>query len=89
MAAPSTEVTPVKRGDIVTPGVRYYEVKSILVLNATDKGQLWDVKFVPNFNRGYAVRFSAFLAKNDFKIALNENGGPKQHGIDTRYDRGD
>lgn len=53
---------PVKPGDKVN-GIRYYDVKPLLVVS----GQNVTVQYVPNYSRGYALRFGAFLAKNDFE----------------------
>jgi hypothetical protein len=70
-----TNVIPIDPADQRTPGVRYYDVKPLLVLSSsTDKGPVWDVAFIPNFSRPYAVQFGAFLAKNDVNIEFTASG---------------
>lgn len=56
---------PVKPGD-PDPGIRIYDVKPLLVVANTQVS----VIMVPNYNRGYAVKFGAFLAKHDFEIDM-------------------
>jgi hypothetical protein len=59
-----TTSTPVAYGDRKTEGFRIYDPKPLLVV--TNKTA--QVVFVPNFNRGYAVRFYAYLSKNDVTL---------------------
>ena len=63
-ACASTTATPVSYGDRTTKGFRIYDPKPLLVV--TNKTA--QVVFVPNFDRGYAVRFYAFLSKNDLTL---------------------
>lgn len=57
---------PVKPGDRIN-GIRVYDVKPLLVVT----GESVTVQMVPNYNRAYALRFGAFLAKNHFQAAMN------------------
>lgn len=57
---------PVKPGDRIN-GIRIYDVKPLLVVS----GESVSLQFVPNYNRAYALRFGAFLAKNDFQAAMS------------------
>ena len=76
-----TTAVPVSRTDTRTQGIRYYEVKPLLVLRTSDKGVAsWDVIFVPNYNRGYALQFAAFLAKNDVEAEFSDGGALKKIG---------
>lgn len=63
---------PVKPGSNIA-GIRIYDVKPILVVS----GSSTEVKIVPNYNRAYALRFGAFLAKNNVDVTL-QNGIPSQ-----------
>ena len=56
---------PVKPGDRIN-GIRIYDVKPLLVVS----GDNVDAPDVPNYNRAYALRFGAFLAKNDFQAEI-------------------
>ena len=56
---------PVKPGDKIN-GIRIYDVKPLLVVT----GETVTVAIVPNYNRAYALRFGAFLAKNQFKANM-------------------
>jgi hypothetical protein len=56
---------PVKPGDRIN-GIRIYDVKPLLVVSDTVTIQL-----VPNYNRAYALRFGAFLAKNHFQASMS------------------
>lgn len=69
---------PVTPGSTVR-GVRIYDVKPILIVN----GETYEIKTVPNYNRAYALRFGAFLAKNEVKVTLKD-GIPSQ--IDANMD---
>lgn len=75
----STTAIPVSPGDNVTPGIRVYDRKPILLV--FNKGAT--IEFIPNYNRGYALQFTAFLAKNDVKTVY-EAGGLKS--LDTNLD---
>lgn len=57
---------PVKPGSTVQ-GIRIYDVKPILIVNGTTA----QIEIVPNYNRAYALRFGAFLAKNDFQAKFS------------------
>jgi hypothetical protein len=74
-----TDVVPVHPEDKSTWGVRVYDVKPLLLVTPAET----KIIFVPNYDRAYAVRFGAFLAKNDFKIMV-ENGALKQ--LDSNLD---
>jgi len=63
-----TTAKPVDFTDRDTKGFRVYEPRPLLVV--TDKST--QVVFVPNFDRGYAVRFGAFLSKNDITLKTTE-----------------
>lgn len=56
---------PVKPGDRIN-GIRIYDVKPLLVVT----GEAVRLEYVPNYNRAYALRFGAFLAKNDFEASI-------------------
>jgi hypothetical protein len=56
---------PVKPGDKIN-GIRIYDVKPLLVVS----GETVKLELVPNYNRAYALRFGAFLAKNQFKANM-------------------
>jgi hypothetical protein len=47
-------------------GFRVYAPKPILIVNGTEAKISW----VPNYEKGYAVRFGAFLSKNNIKMQL-------------------
>lgn len=57
---------PVKPGDRIN-GIRIYDVKPLLVVS----GENVTIQIVPNYNRAYALRFGAFLAKNDCQAAMS------------------
>ena len=57
---------PVKPGDKIN-GIRIYDVKPLLVVS----GDNVTMQYVPNYNRAYALRFGAFLAKNDFEASVS------------------
>jgi hypothetical protein len=57
---------PVKPGDKIN-GIRIYDVKPLLVVS----GENVTLQMVPNYNRAYALRFGAFLAKNDFDASIS------------------
>jgi hypothetical protein len=65
-----TRITPVAPNDTVTPGLRIYDSKPLLFVT-TGGGQ---INFIPNPDKAYAVRYGAFLAKNNIDIQLD-------HGI--------
>lgn len=46
-------------------GIRIYEVKPILIVTETAT----TVNLVPNYNRAYALKFGAFLAKNNMDVS--------------------
>lgn len=56
---------PVRPGDKIN-GIRVYDVKPLLVVT----GENVTLQMVPNYNRAYALRFGAFLAKNHFQAAM-------------------
>ena len=56
---------PVKPGDRIN-GIRIYDVKPLLVVT----GETVTLQYVPNYNRAYALRFGAFLAKNHFQASM-------------------
>src|SRR5262245_18123363 len=50
------------------PGFRVYDVKPILIVNVQSvTGEL-----IPNYNKAYAMQFTAFLAKNDFTVEIEK-----------------
>ena len=57
---------PVKPGDRIN-GIRIYDVKPLLVVS----GENVTLQYVPNYNRAYALRFGAFLAKNNFDASIS------------------
>jgi hypothetical protein len=73
---------PVAFGDGTTHGIRVYDVKPLLFVYDTTSV----VQFVPNYNRGYAIRFGAFLAKND--VTLNVENGTITH-LNSNLDTSD
>jgi hypothetical protein len=64
-----TTAIPVHPDDKFTWGLRVYDSKPLLFVTKTG----WNVVFVPNYSKAYAVRFDAFLAKNKSKVTL-DNG---------------
>jgi hypothetical protein len=56
---------PVRPGDKIN-GIRIYDVKPLLVVS----GDNVTIQMVPNYNRAYALRFGAFLAKNHFQANM-------------------
>jgi len=48
-------------------GIRIYEAKPILIVT----GETATVQVIPNYNRAYALRFGAFLAKHNFSADFN------------------
>lgn len=56
---------PVKPGDRIN-GIRIYDVKPLLVVSGANV----TIQMVPNYNRAYALRFGAFLAKNHFQASI-------------------
>jgi hypothetical protein len=64
-----TTAIPVHPDDKFTWGLRVYDSKPLLFVTKTG----WNVVFVPNYSKAYAVRFDAFLAKNKSKVRL-DNG---------------
>ncbi|PTX53859.1 hypothetical protein C8N43_3902 [Litoreibacter ponti] len=61
---------PITDANRKSPGIRVYGTKPLLQVSASEV----KVLFVPNYNEEYALRFGAFLAKNDVNIQL----GPSQ-----------
>ena len=59
---------PRKPGERIS-GIPIYDVKPLLVVT----GENVQVQIVPNYNRPYALRFGAFLAKNNFEASM-QNG---------------
>jgi len=57
---------PVRPGDRIN-GIRIYDVKPLLVVS----GENVTIQMVPNYNRAYALRFGAFLAKNHFDATIS------------------
>jgi hypothetical protein len=57
---------PVRPGERIN-GIRIYDVKPLLVVS----GENVTIQMVPNYNRAYALRFGAFLAKNDFDASIS------------------
>ena len=55
-----TTVKPVKYEDTTTEGLRVYEPLPLLIVSC----QNVQIVSVPNFKKGYALTFKAFLAKN-------------------------
>lgn len=60
-----TTAIPVEPGSRVS-GIRVYDVKPILIVTRDS----YKVEMVPNYNRAYALRFGAFLAKNDTNVTM-------------------
>lgn len=63
-ACASTIAAPVSFADRETKGFRVYDPKPMLLV--TNKNA--QVFFVPNYSRGYSVRFWAFMSKNDLTL---------------------
>ena len=59
---------PRKPGERIN-GIPIYDVKPLLIVS----GDNVTIEMVPNYNRPYALRFGAFLAKNNFDASL-QNG---------------
>lgn len=59
---------PRKPGERID-GIPIYDVKPLLVVT----GENVQVQIVPNYNRPYALRFGAFLARNNFDASI-QNG---------------
>jgi len=64
-ACASVTAVPVDYNSSV-PGVRVYDVKPILIVN----GQQVAIELIPNYNKAYAMQFTAFLAKNEFTVDM-------------------
>lgn len=64
----NVSAVPVKPNSPVA-GIRIYDVKPLLVVSGDNVSLL----MVPNYNRAYALKFSTFLAKNDFEATF-QNG---------------
>ena len=63
-----TTSKPIKyERDMKSSGFVYYDPKPILLIN----DNVAEIKFVPNFERAYAVRFNAFLAKNNVTLDIS------------------
>jgi hypothetical protein len=77
-ACASATAVPVSYDSSVS-GFRIYDVKPILVVN----GQNSSIELIPNYNKAYAVQFSAFLAKQDFTLDV-ERGMLKK--LDSKQD---
>jgi hypothetical protein len=60
----ATTAVPIAPGDRTTKGFRIYDPKPMLLVTSKST----QVFFVPSYDRGYAVRFWAFLAKNDLTL---------------------
>ncbi len=78
-ACAQTTAIPLAPGDNVTQGVRIYDKKPILMV--FNKGAT--IEYIPNYNRGYALQFTAFLAKNDVKAQFENNSISK---LDSNLD---
>ena len=61
-----TDVVPVEYADRDAKGLRVYDPIPLLVVTAEQTS----IVFVPDFERGYSVRFHAWLAKNNSSIKL-------------------
>lgn len=72
-----TTAVPVKYSDSKTEGFRIYDPKPLLVI--TDKQA--SIVFVPDYTRGYAVKFKAYLAKNKSKMVAS-NGAMTEINAD-------
>lgn len=77
-ACASATAVPVSY-DSSVQGFRIYDVKPILIVN----GQNTSIELIPNYNKAYAVQFSAFLAKQDFTLDV-ERGMLKK--LDSKQD---
>jgi hypothetical protein len=64
-----SNTVPVAFDDMTTRGIRVYDIKPLLFVY--DNSSI--IQFVPNYNRAYAVRFGAFLAKNNVNLKV-DNG---------------
>jgi hypothetical protein len=58
------------------PGFRVYDVKPILIVN----GQQTSIELIPNYNKAYAMQFTAFLAKNEFVVDVERGFIKKLQG---------
>jgi hypothetical protein len=80
-----TTATPIDPHDVERPnlfgGFVYYECKPLVALS----GSSITILYVKNMSRPYAVRFGAFLAKNDVKLAFDKDCGitKVESNIDT------
>lgn len=63
-----TKVEPIAYDDRKTDGVRVYDPKPILIVTETTT----TVTMLPNYNRGYAVRYGQFLSKNKVNLQVKE-----------------
>jgi len=57
----TTTAKPVKYSDTTTEGFRFYDPQPLLVVTC----QQVQIAEVPDFERGYAVQYRAYLAKNE------------------------
>jgi len=63
-----TYAVPITEENKNSSGFRIYGTKPILVISPTEIS----VQYIPNYSKEYAVRFGAFLAKNDIKFSLRD-----------------
>ena len=64
----ATSAVPVPYADRATEGFRVYDPKPMLLVTSKSA----QIVFIPNLDRGYAVRFWAFLAKNDITLKTTD-----------------
>jgi len=67
-ACSQTTAKPVAYTDTSTRGVRVYDPLPLLVVTCTNT----QLVFVPNFEKGYAVQFTAVLSKNESTVKVQE-----------------
>jgi len=65
-----TTIHPVAYNDDHTGGFRIYDPKPLLIVTDTNA----TVVFIPNYSRGYAVNFHAWLAKNTSSVKQADGG---------------
>ena len=72
-----TRIVPVSQYDTVTEGLRICENKAVILVTPSS----FQISFIPNRSRMYAVQFFAFLSKNDTTLQLDNGCVVKQADV--------
>jgi hypothetical protein len=73
-----TKAIPIGPNDTTTEGIRIPQMKPLLVVANSQASVL----MVPNSDRGYALKFGEFLAKNDCELDLDNMQLTKVHCVE-------